>query len=263
MVRESTEANQALGEHDVEHARQQQGVRPRPDGDMLAGGVRGFGAARVDHDDAAPAFANGAKAAFDVGSGHEAALGHDRIGAEDEEQVGPVQIRYRNERLMAEHSKRDEHLRELIRRARGIHVSRAHRARERQRVGHQTKAVSDRIAIVNGRCVAAVSAADPHQPIGSPIQCVFPRHLEPTSALTDHRSSNAIGIFMKIEQRRSLGADVAAAERIVRIAADRSQLSVFSVDQDAARGFAERTDRGSHNTSFYRPHESHEWPRSH
>ena len=164
---------------------------------------------------------------------------------------------------MAEHSKRGEHLRQLIGRARGIHVPRPHRTRERQPVGHQAKVVRDRIAVVDRHCVAAVSAADPHQPIGSPIQCVFPRHLVPTSALTDHRSANAIGIFMKIEQRRSLGADVAAAERIVRIAADRSQLSVFSIDQDAARGLAERTDRGSRNTSFYRPHESHEWPQSH
>src|SRR5207237_1929547 len=82
--------------------------------------------------------------------------------------------------------------------------------------------------------------------VGGPIQRVVPRDLAPARTVPDQGSANAIGIVVKIGECGGLRTDVPTAERIIAIAADRPDLSVLDVDQNAARRLAQRTGRDPH-----------------
>src|SRR5262249_27120385 len=194
----------------------------------------------IDDDDAPAARTDAPEATAHVGGGHQAAVRDERVRAEDEEELGPVQIGYWNEREMAEHAQGDEHLRQLVSGARGVDVPRAQRARERQRVRHQAEVVRDGIAVIDRDRVAAVLAPRANQTFGCAIQRVVPRRLAPARTLAEERDAKAIGVVVEVGERRCLGADVPAAEQIVRIAADRPDLLTLDVDQDAAPGLAKR-----------------------
>ena len=86
---------EALGEQHVDDREQQQRVGPRADEVVLVGLARGARAPRVDDDDLAAARADGAQAAAHVGRGHQAAVGGQRVGAEDQQVVGAVEVGHR------------------------------------------------------------------------------------------------------------------------------------------------------------------------
>ncbi len=127
---ETPQPHPSLREHLVQHGCEKQRIGPGPDGDMRIGDLCGLGASWIDNDHASAAIANGKESALHARAGHQAAVRHHRVRAEDEEVVGPLEIGDRNEGEMTEHAKRGEHLRELVGRARRIHVLRPERARE-------------------------------------------------------------------------------------------------------------------------------------
>ena len=98
------EVRPPLGEDDVQQGREQQGVGARPDGEMLVGRRGSLRAARVDDDHAAAPGPDGGEAPPNVGRAHQAAVGDQGIRAEDEEEVGPVDVRHRNQREVSEHA---------------------------------------------------------------------------------------------------------------------------------------------------------------
>ena len=99
---------------------------------MLVGDLGRLGAPRIDDDDAPAAIPNGARTARHVRGGHETAVRHHGVGTDDQEVVGPVEIRDGNQGEMPEHPKRGEHLRQLIGRARYVeHLAVARRRRWR------------------------------------------------------------------------------------------------------------------------------------
>ena len=121
---ERSRSDPSLRHDHVQHGRQQQGVAARPDGEMLVGDRGGLGAARVDDNHAPAAPSNPVQAAAHVGSAHQAPVGHDGIRADDEEEVGAVDIRHRDQPEVSEHAQCGQHLRQLIGGARRVDVAR-------------------------------------------------------------------------------------------------------------------------------------------
>lgn len=77
------------------------------------------------------------------------------------------------------------------------------------------------------------------EPFGDQGERVVPFDRLPLRALPAHRSAQAVGIVLDILQRHGLGADMAPAERIERIALDREDALDFGLDGQAADGFAQ------------------------
>ena len=172
-------------------------------------------------------------------------VGHDGVRADDEEEVGPVEVRHRNQREVSEHAQRRQHLRQLVGGARGVEVSRPERLSEGEPVGQQPEVVGDGVAVVERDGVAAVAAADGGQPAGGAVEGFVPGGFAPTGAGSDERLADAVGVMMQIGEGRRLRADVAAAEGIVGVAADGADAWAVDVDQQAAHRLAERTGGGA------------------
>src|SRR5262249_42110206 len=71
---------------------------------------------------------------------------------------------------------------------------------------------------------------------------LFPRGGHEPAIAPDHGPAQAIGIVLEILQRDRLRAQVAAAEGILLVAADRDDLPAGDRETQAAAGFAERAD---------------------
>ena len=153
---------------------------------------------------------------------------------------------------MPEHPKRSEHLRQLIGRARRIHVLRAERAPERQRMRHQAKVMGDRIAVVDGHRVAPARPLNAHEPVGCAVPGFVPGDLAPARTFPDERRPDAIGIVLQIGERGGFRTEIASAERIVRVAPDRTDVRPVGVDEQTARGFAQRAGRRVHHARILR-----------
>ena len=242
-AREPAEAHPSLREDHLQHGGQQQGIGARPDGEMFVRRLGGLGAARVDDDHAPPARPDAGEAAAHVGSAHQAAVGNERIGADDEEEVGPVHVRHRDQPEMSEHAQRGQHLRKLVGGARRVDVARPECPPEGEPVGQQPEVVGDGIAVVEPDRIAAVPAANAGQPAGGAIECLVPGGLAPVRARADEGRPNPLGIVVQIGERRRLRTYVAAAERIVGVAADRPDALAVDVDQQTAHRLAERAGR--------------------
>jgi hypothetical protein len=84
---------------------------------VLVGLARGARAPRVDDDDLAAARANRAQAPAHVGRREQAAVGGERVGAEDEQVLGAVDVGHRDGGAAAEHERRGHLLGVLVDRA--------------------------------------------------------------------------------------------------------------------------------------------------
>ena len=111
---ETAGVDHSLRKHHMQHRGEQERVGSRPNRDMLVGCLGRLGPPRIDDNHTSPAIADRTKTTPHVRSRHQAAIRHDRVGAEDEEEICPIEIRDRDERLVATHAKGDEHLRNLI-----------------------------------------------------------------------------------------------------------------------------------------------------
>ena len=71
---------------------------------MLVRRARGLGAARIDDHDPAAAGADRPEPRRACRRRHDAAVGHERVGADAEEEIGSIQIRHRHQQAVAEHT---------------------------------------------------------------------------------------------------------------------------------------------------------------
>ena len=115
--------DQALREEDVDHREQQQRVGAGADEVVLVGLLGGAGAPRVDHDDLAAALANRPQPPAHVGRRHQAAVGVQRVGAEDQQVLGAVDVGDGNAERGAEHVPGRDLLGHLVDRAGGEDVA--------------------------------------------------------------------------------------------------------------------------------------------
>ena len=123
---------QALVEQRVHEREEQQRVGARADEVVLVGLARGARAPRVDDDDLAAARADRAQAPAHVGRREQAAVGGQRVGAEDEQVVGAVDVGHGNRRPAAEHERRGHLLGVLVDGAGAVEVARLQRLEQRR-----------------------------------------------------------------------------------------------------------------------------------
>ena len=71
-------------------------------------------------------------------------------------------------------------------------------------------------------------------------KCVLPRHLDVVAVAAHERATQSVGIVVQCTERRSLRADEALRERVVRVPADPRHVPVLDLDPQAAGGLTER-----------------------
>jgi hypothetical protein len=90
------QVHEVFVEEDVRHRREQQGVGAGADRDVPVGELGGAGAARVDDGEGAAAGLERLELAGEVGGGAQTPVGLKGVGADEEQMVGVVEVRYRD-----------------------------------------------------------------------------------------------------------------------------------------------------------------------
>ena len=204
---------------------------------MRIGDVRGFGAARIDDGQPAAARPQIGDAAFDIGHRPDAAVRCQRIAADDDHVLRPVDIGDGEKRVMAIHPQLDELVRHLVDTAGRKHRPGAERLAQCGDLAGDAVIVRGGVADIDRGFTAG--GADGGGPRGDFGQRGVPRDRLPFAVDALHRRSQAVGIGFEVGERRCLGADMAAAERIVGIALDAEHVAALGGDDDAAIGFAQ------------------------
>ena len=134
--------------------REQRRIRARTDRHVEVGPLGRPRPSRVDDDDAAAAAADRLEAAGPVGRRGEAAVRLERVGAEEQQEVGAVDVGDRDRERVPEDEAAGDVLRHLVDRRRRVDVLRPECLDERpdrERVG---EVVGVRVPDVDGHCVA-------------------------------------------------------------------------------------------------------------
>ena len=123
---------------------------------MLVGNRCCFAAPWIHHHQFTAALLDGFQAFFHIRYGHDAAVGGQRVAAEDQHKVGVVDVRNRNQQAMAVHQVACQVMRQLIDRGGGIAVAGFQLAKEVVAVGHQAVVMHTRIALIHRHGVLPV-----------------------------------------------------------------------------------------------------------
>ena len=211
---------------------------------MLVGNGGGFAAPWVDHHQLATASLDGLQALFHIRHGHDAAIGGQRITAEDQHEVGVVDIGNRNQQTMAVHEVAGQVMRQLIHRRGGEAIAGFQLTKEIVAVGHQPIVMHAGIALIDGHGVLPMRGLDRTQALSHQLERLIPTDGLPLLAHAAHGLANTVGIVLDILQGHRLGADMATAEAVLGIALDRTNLRAavslgFGFDGEPADGFAQ------------------------
>ena len=96
-----------------------------------------------------------------------------------------------------------------------------------------------RVAGIEADGVAAVRALDAAQVGNHLLERLLPADRLPAIGRAPHRLAQPVGIVVQVLQGHRLGADMAAAERVLPVAADGDDLVAAVVDLDPAHRLAE------------------------
>ena len=237
-------SGQVLGENGVEHCQQEQGVGAGADEMVLAGQLRGLGAARIDHHQFSAAVLQRLDAFFDIRHGPDAAVGGDWVRSQHEEVVGAVDVGNGEQGLVAEQPQGYQVVGQLVDTGGGEAVVGAQVAEQLSLVGHHAVVVHGGVAQVDAQRIDAVAPGDFHQAPGGGIQRFLPAYLFPgrlAGIILDpfQRPAQAVRVLVYVLQGHGLGADVAAAQRVVLVALDRGDLIAFGLDDQPADRLAQ------------------------
>ena len=234
-------ALEALLDDRARNRGEQQRVGARPDEVVLARLVGGAGAARVDHHDLAAALADGANPPAHVGRGEQAAVRDERVGAEHQQVVAAVHVRHRDREDRAEHLPGGDLLRHLVDRRGGVDVLRAERPQPDRPVHERRQVVRVRVAHVDGHGVPAVLVEDRREPALDLLERLLPAGLDQLAVAAHQRGGQPVRVLVELLEPERLGADEAAAEDVVGVAAHRHHLPSLGLDLEPAGRLAERT----------------------
>ena len=241
MVGQAARVDQVLLDQRAGHRGQQQRVGAGADEVVLVGLLGGARAARVDDHDLAAALADAPQPAAHVGRGQQAAVRHERVGAEDQQVVGAVHVGHRHRQHRAEHQPGADLLGHLVDRRGRVDVLRAERAQPDRPVRQRGQVVRVRVADVDGHGVAAVLGQQRRQAPVDLLERLVPGRLDQLAVAPDQRRGQAVGVLVQLLEPERLGADEAVAEHVLLVAADRHHLRSLRLHLEPAGGFAERT----------------------
>ncbi len=208
---------------------------------MLIGDGGGLAAPRVDHHQFAAAGADRLQPLLHIGHGHDAAIGGQRIAAEDQHEIGVIDVRHRQQQTMAVHQVAGQVVRQLVDRRGREAVARLQQTEEVIAVGRQPVVMHTRVALVDRHGITTVALADLSQALGDQFVGLLPADGLPLIAAAAHRVAQAIGVVLDVLQRHCLRTDMAAAEAVEVVALDRKDALAFGLDGQAADGFAQVT----------------------
>ncbi len=233
--------DQLLGEQHVQDGQQQQGVAARAEEQVAIGQRRGLGPAWIDHLDGSAAGADVGQAGPHVGRGHDAAVRHRRVAAEDDEVVASIEVGHRHEQLVAEHLQCGQHVWQLVDRGRAVQVASPELAQHQLADREQAEVVHGRVALVHAEGVAAVGAANVTQPARRGGDGLVPRgRAQRAAGVAHHRRAQPVGVVVQVTQRDRLGAQVPTRERIGVVAADLEHPTGLDLDGQAAGRLTQR-----------------------
>ncbi len=241
MLLQATGTDESFGEERVDHAEQQPGIGSRLDEVMLAGLQGCARAPWINHDDLAAALLDAPQPSAHIWRRQQAAVGDERVGAEDQQVVRVVHVGDGDAEEVAEHQATGDLLGHLVHGAGGVDVDRGERAQQDGVVELAGEVMDGGIAEVDGDAVAAMLGKDGSEAAVNLGERLVPGDLAPGLAGADHRRAHAVGIAMQLFEGIGFGADVAVREDVVLIAANGEDLWAAGHDLQAAGGLAERT----------------------
>ena len=217
--------------------RQQGRITAGADEMMGVRNARRFAAARIDHGQAAAARLHFGDAALHVGHGPHAAIRCQRIAAEDHQMLRALDIGNREQRIVAIEKILRQLVRHLIDGGRRIDSPNPQRLLQRAGLHAQREIMCGGVANIE-RCRAARSLD------GSEFRTDFrkrrfPLQRHPVFTHPLHWTGQPVGICFQIGNGIALGADMAARDRIVGVAAYADDAAAFGFDQQSAIGFAD------------------------
>ena len=237
---------ETLGEQHLEHRQEHDRVAAGAHEVVLGGDLGGLGAPGVEDHHPAAALLQVAQPLREVGNGHEGAVGGHRVGPDDQEEGGPVDVRDRQQQLVAVELPPDELVGDLVDRGGAEAVAGAEALDEGQAVRRRTEGVGIGVAEVDPHRVRSVPVDRRGEAVGDPVQGLVPADLDPLGVrpLTDpaDRSAQPVRVLEHVRERHPLGADVAPGERVLAVAADRGDAAIVDRQLEPADGFAQVAD---------------------
>lgn len=224
---------QLLVDQHMEHGQQQVDVTTGDDRDVLVGQPRGLGAAWIDHHDRAAALPHPLDALFGVRHGGHRPVRHGRIGPQDHQPVGAIDIGDRHEDIGSEDPPGRELLRELIDRRGGEEVAGQQRHPQQHAVQHR-RTVCRRVSQIHADRARTVFGADLAQPLPDlPERLVPSDRLEPI-ADSAYRCAKPVRVVVQCTHRGGFGTDISLGQHIVGISLDPDDAVVLDGDPDSA-----------------------------
>ncbi len=172
--RQSPWPSQVLGIQHIEDRQHEQGIRPRPDEQVLIRDPRRLGPSGIDHHDLPAALLDRLQAFRDVRNGHQAAIGHQRIASHDDKELGPIDVRHRQQQLMPKEQRRDQMVRQLVQRRGRKAIPRAQCSQERRREQQRAVVVDAGIPQVDRHRVVAVLSPNRLDPSSHLVKSLVP-----------------------------------------------------------------------------------------
>ena len=213
--------SEALDEQLADDGEEDGGVGPGPDEMVLVGDRGGLGAAWVDDDEPPAAIGELATALREVGDRPQRAVRCHRVVADEDEEVGAVDVGHGEEVLVTVERPCRDLVRELVDRRRGVAVPRPEQAHEGRVVRQGAEAVHVGVAEVDREGVVPVLALDVRQLRGREGDGLRPRHLVPALAGAHHWPAQPVGVVLDVLEREGLRTDVSARQRVGLVPSDR------------------------------------------
>ncbi len=246
--------DEALLEEHPHHREEQQGVGAGPDREMLVGQLRGTGAPGVDDGEPPAAAAQRPDPAREVGCGAQAPVGVQWVGADDQEVVGAVQVRYGDGQRIAVEQPAGDMLGHLVDGGGGEDAAGAEGGEQDGRVEgagdgvhigvaeHHGDGGTGRFARTRELGGVAVRLDQRAQPGLDGGERLVPGGLRQRSVAAHQGAGEPVGVGVQLTEGRAFGADEALAEDVVPVAADRGHPVTVHGDAEPASGLTERAD---------------------
>ncbi|CAM5268543.1 hypothetical protein SVIOM74S_09712 [Streptomyces violarus] len=233
---------EALVEEHLGHRRQQQRVGAGPHGDVPVGELRGAGAPRVDHDERAAAGLERLEFAGEVGGRAQTAVGFQRVGADQEQMVGVIQVGHGDGVRVAEEQSAGDVLGHLVHRGGGEDAARAEPGEQQRRVEGAGHGVHVGVAEDDADGVRAVPLDDGPDAGGDRVEGLLPGGLAQLAVPAHERGAQPVGVGVDGPEGGALGADESLAEDVVAVTSGTGDARPLDGEGQAAGGLAQGTD---------------------
>ncbi len=245
MVGELSELDQVLVEQHLHHGEQQRGIGTRARRQVTVGQRGGAGVGGIDHHQPAAATLQRAQLATEVGGRGQAPVGHQRVGADDHQVVGAVEVGHRESHRAAEHQTERNVFGHLVQRACREDLAGAQTADDQRRVERTGDGVRVRVSHVDADRGAAVLPQHRGQALVDRGERLLPGRLGQHAVPTHQRRGQPVRIVVQLSEARPLGADVTGAEHVVLVAPGADHPAVLDGQGQTAGRLTEGADTQS------------------